>query len=77
VSYDSLCSLVRSYAAHPADADTLCAMLDDARKAANPNAKANILKAFRNAVDGRTGTQPDKSFTAQQGAELKLLSTRL
>jgi uncharacterized protein len=77
VTYDSLCSLVRSYAAHPADADTLCAMLDDARTAANPNAKANILKAFRNAVDGRTGTQPDKSFTAEQGAELKLLSTRL
>jgi hypothetical protein len=77
VTYDSLCSLVRSYAAHPADADTLCSMLDDARTAGNPNARANILKAFRNAVDGRTGTQPDKSFTAQQGAELKLLSTRL
>jgi hypothetical protein len=77
VTYDSLCSLVRSYAAHPAGADTLCAMLDDARTAGNPNAKANILKAFRNAVDGRTGTQPGKSFTAQQGAELKLLSTRL
>jgi hypothetical protein len=52
-------------------------MLDDARTAENPNAKANILKAFRNAVDGRTGTQSGKSFTAQQGAELKLLSTRL
>jgi len=77
VTYDSLCSLIRNYAAHPADADTLCAMLDDARTAANPNAKANILKAFRNAVDGRTGTQPGKSFTAEQGAELKLLSTRL
>jgi hypothetical protein len=77
VTYDSLCSLVRSYAAYPTDADTLCAMLDDARTAENPNAKANILKAFRNAVDGRTGTQSGKSFTAQQGAELKLLSTRL
>ena len=77
VTYDSLCSLVRSYAAYPTDADTLCAMLDDARTAENPNAKANILKAFRNAVDGRTGTQPSKSFTAQQGVELKLLSTRL
>jgi len=77
VTYDSLCSLIRNYAAHPADADTLCAMLDDARTAANPNAKANILKAFRNAVDGRIGTQPGKSFTAEQGAELKLLSTRL
>jgi hypothetical protein len=52
-------------------------MLDDASKAATPNARANILKAFRNAVDGRTGTQPDKSFTAQEGVELKLLSTRL
>jgi uncharacterized protein len=77
VTYDGLCSLVRSYATHPADADTLCAMLDDARPAGSPNAKANILKAFRNAVDGRTGTQPDKSFTVEQAAELKLLSTRL
>ena len=77
VTYDSLCSLVRSYAAYSTDADTLCAMLDDARTAGNPTARANILKAFRNAVDARTGTQPDKSFTAQEAAELKLLSTRL
>ncbi len=77
VTFDSLCSLVRTYAAHPSDATTLCAMLDDARTAGSPNTKANILKAFRNAVDGRTGTQPDKSFTAAEGAELKLLSTRL
>jgi predicted extracellular nuclease len=77
VTYDSLCSLVRDYAAHPADADTLCAMLDDARTAGSPNAKANVLKAFRNAVDGQTGAQPDKSFTTEEGAELKLLSTRL
>jgi len=77
VTFDSLCSLVRSYAAHPADADTLCAMLDNAGTAGSPNAKANILKAFRNAVDGRTGTQPDKSFTTQEAAELKLLSTGL
>jgi hypothetical protein len=52
-------------------------MLDNAGTAGSPNAKANILKAFRNAVDGRTGTQPDKSFTAQEAAELKLLSTGL
>ena len=77
VTYDSLCSLVHSFAAHSADADALCGMLDEARTAGTPNAKANILKAFRNAVDGRTGTQPDKSFTAQEGAELKLLSMRL
>ena len=77
VTFDGLCSLVRSYATHPADADTLCAMLDDAEAAGNPTARANILRAFRNAVDGRTGAQPDKSFTAEEAAELKLLSTRL
>lgn len=76
-TFDGLCSLVRSYAAHPADADTLCAILDDAESAGSPTAKANILKAFRNAVEGRTGTQPDKSFTAEEATELKLLSTRL
>ncbi len=77
VTFDSLCSLVRSYAAHAEDADTLCAMLRDAAAAGSPTARANILRAFRNAVDGRTGTQPDKSFTAEEATELKLLSTRL
>jgi hypothetical protein len=80
VTFDSLCSLTRSYARHPADADELCAMLDDARRrrgSGNPGARGNILRAFRGAVDARTGPQPDKSFTPEQANELKLLSTRL
>jgi hypothetical protein len=77
VTFDSLCTLARSYARHPADADELCALLDDASAAVNPKVRANILKDFRNTVDGMTGGQPGKSFTTNQGALLKLLSTRL
>jgi hypothetical protein len=77
VTFDSLCALARSYARHPADADKLCALLADAKEAGNPKTRANILKSFRNTVDGMTGSQPGKSFTADQGALLKLLSTRL
>jgi uncharacterized protein len=77
VTFDSLCALARSYARHPADAEKLCALLDDAEAAGSPKARANILKSFRNTVDSMTGTQPGKSFTREQGALLKLLSTRL
>jgi predicted extracellular nuclease len=77
VTFDSLCSLVRSYARHPEDAGELCALLDEAEATGNPGARANILRAFRNAVDAKTGPQPDKSFTQAQANELKLLSTRL
>jgi predicted extracellular nuclease len=77
VTFDSLCSLVRSYARHQDDADELCTLLDAAEAAGNPKTRANILKSFRNTVDGMTGPQPGKSFTAEQGAQLKLLSTRL
>jgi hypothetical protein len=77
VTFDSLCSLVRSYAPHQADADELCALLADAKAAGNPKTRSNILKSFRNTVDSMTGSQPGKSFTAEQGALLKLLSTRL
>ena len=77
VTFDSLCALVRSYARHQADADELCALLDDAKAARNPKTRANILKSFRNTVDSMTGSQTGKSFTADQGGLLKLLSTRL
>jgi hypothetical protein len=77
VTFDSLCSLAHSYALHQDDADELCALLDAAEAASNPKTRANTLKSFRKTVDGMTGPQPGKSFTAEQGAELKLLSTRL
>jgi hypothetical protein len=77
VTFDSLCSLAHSYALHQDDADELCALLDAAEAAGNPKTRANTLKSFRKTVDGMTGPQPGKSFTAEQGAELKLLSTRL
>jgi len=77
VTFDSLCSLVRSYARHQDDADELCAILDDAEAAGNPKTRSNLLKSFRNTLDSMTGSQPGKSFTAAQGALLKLLSTRL
>ena len=73
VTFDSLCSLVRSYASRPSDADVLCAKLADAAA----GDKENKLNAFRNQVDAKTGPEPGKSFTAEQGALLKLLSTRL
>jgi hypothetical protein len=47
------------------------------KAAGNPKTRSNLLKSFRNTVDGMTGSQPGKSFTAEQGALLKLLSTRL
>jgi predicted extracellular nuclease len=77
VTFDSLCSLVHSYARHQDDADELCALLDEAEAAVKPKTRENILRSFRNTVDGMTGPQPGKSFSAEQGAELKLLSTRL
>ena len=77
VTFDSLCALARSYARHPADADKLCSLLDDAKAAGNPKTRANILKSFRNTVGSMTGAQPGKSFTPDQGGLLKLLSTRL
>jgi hypothetical protein len=76
VTFDSLCQLARSYARHQVDADALCLDLALAARA-TPAAKALLLAAFRLYVDARTGPQASKSFTAAQGAELKLLSTRL
>jgi uncharacterized protein len=77
VTFDSLCDLTRSYARRSADADTLCELLADAESAPNAKVRDNTLKEFRKTVDARTGTQPQKSFTADQAAELKLLSTEL
>ena len=77
VTFDSLCALARSYARHPADADKLCALLNDAKAAGNPKTKANILKSFRSTVNGMTGSQPGKSFSVEQGALLQKLSTEL
>ena len=77
VTYDSLCALVRSFALRPDDADVLCAKLADAAAATTDTAKAGKLGAFRNMVDAKTGSEPGKSFTAEQGALLKLLSTQL
>jgi predicted extracellular nuclease len=73
VTSDSLCALVRSYAKRPSDADVLCAKLADAET----GDKENKLNAFRNMVDAKTGPEPGKSFTAEQGALLKVLSRRL
>lgn len=73
VTFDSLCALVRSYARRQSDADALCAKLADAAT----GDKENKLNAFRNMVDAKTGLEPGKSFTAEQGALLKLLSRRL
>jgi hypothetical protein len=73
VTIDSLCTLVRSFALRSQDADALCAKLADAAS----GDKANKLNAFRNQVDAKTGPEPGKSFTVEQGALLKLLSTRL
>jgi PKD domain len=73
VTFDSLCVLTRSYARRAADADALCEKL--ALAAAGD--KDMWLKAYRNQVDAKTGSGSGKSFTAEQGALLKLLSTRL
>jgi len=77
VTLDSLCALVRSFARRTEDADALCAKLADAAQAPTDGAKAGKLSAFRNQVDAKTGPELGKSFTTDQGALLKLLSTRL
>jgi hypothetical protein len=77
VTYDSLCALVRSYSTDPAVADELCDKLAKAEAAPTSGARAGHLGAFRNQVAAKTGDQPGKAFTATQGAQLQLLSTRL
>ena len=73
VSSSDLCGLVRAYSTDPKVADDLCAKLAQADAAPTANARAGLLGAFRNQVDGKVG----KGLTAEQAAELKLLSTRL
>jgi hypothetical protein len=77
VTFDSLCALTRSYARNPSVADALCAKLDAAGTAPNDNARDGVLNAFRNQVDGQTGTEPGKSFVLDQAAILNRLSLRL
>lgn len=73
VTFDSLCNLVRAYSTDPKVADDLCAKLATAAAASTPTAHDGALGSFRNQVDAKVG----KGLTAAQGAELKLLSTRL
>ena len=73
VTFASLCALVRVYSADPKVADDLCSKLAQAEAAPTANAQAGLLGAFRNQVDAKV----DKGLTAEQAAELKLLSTRL
>lgn len=73
VTFDSLCALVRSYSTDPKVADDLCAKLATAAEAPAPTAHDGALGAFGNQIDAKVG----KGITAEQAAELKLLSTRL
>jgi uncharacterized protein len=73
VTFTSLCDLVRSYATDPKVADDLCAKLAQAESAPMGSARDGLLAAFRNQVDAKTG----KGLTANQAAELTLLSMRL
>jgi len=73
VSSSDLCALVRAYSTDPKVADDLCDKLAQADAAPTANARAGLLGAFRNLVDAKVG----KGLTAEQAAELKLLSTRL
>jgi endonuclease/exonuclease/phosphatase family metal-dependent hydrolase len=73
VTADSLCALVRAYASDPKVADDLCAKLDQIEAAPSGTPRDGLLGAFRNQVDAKVG----KGLTAEQAAELKLLSTRL
>jgi PKD domain-containing protein/endonuclease/exonuclease/phosphatase family protein len=73
VTFASLCALVGSYATDPKVADDLCAKLAQAEAAPMGTARDGLLAAFRNQVDAKV----DKGLTADQAAELKLLSTRL
>jgi uncharacterized protein len=73
VTFNSLCDLVRVYSSDPKVADDLCAKLAQAQSAPMGSARDGLLAAFRNQVDAKTG----KGLTADQAAELNLLSMRL
>ena len=69
--------LVGAYSSDTQTTEILCGKLDQARAAATDTARAGLLNAFRNQVDARTGTEPGKAFTADEGATLIRLSRRL
>jgi hypothetical protein len=73
VTSAGLCDLARSFASDPKIADDLCAKLAQADSAPTATARDGVLGAFRNLVDAKIG----KGLTADQAAELKLLSMRL
>jgi hypothetical protein len=73
LTFGGLCELVHSYATDPKVADDLCAKLAQAASSPTATARAGLLGAFRNQVDAKV----DKGLTAEQAAELKLLSAQL
>jgi hypothetical protein len=73
VTLESLCDLVRAYSTDPKVADDLCAKLAQAEDATTATSRTGNLGAFRNQIDAKGG----RALTADQAAELKLLSTRL
>jgi hypothetical protein len=77
VTFESLCALVRAYSSDPQVADVLCNKLDLASRAPRETARDGHLGAFRNEVDAKTGNEPGKAFTVEEGAILKQLSTEL
>ena len=77
VTYASLCELVGAYSSDPQATDVLCGKLEQARTAPNGDTRAGMLGAFRNQVDAKTGTEPGKAFTADEGATLIRLSLSL
>ena len=77
VTFDSLCALTRSYADNSSVADALCNKLEHAASAPNDNARAGILNAYMNQVDAKTGSEPGKAFTEEEGAILKQLASEL
>jgi hypothetical protein len=77
VTFESLCALVEAYSSDPQVAEVLCNRLDLASRAPRETARDGHLGAFRNEVDAKTGTEPGKAFTAEEGALLKQLSLEL
>jgi endonuclease/exonuclease/phosphatase family metal-dependent hydrolase len=76
-TFASLCDLVELYSSDAKVAEELCDKLAHAAAAPNASARANLLSAFRNQVDAKTGSEAGKAFTADEGAVLKQLSTEL
>jgi hypothetical protein len=73
VTFDGLCDLVHAYSTDSKLAANLCSKLDEAARAPTESAKAGALGAFQNMVEAKVG----KGLTAEQAAELTLLSTQL